>query len=98
MRIRIAQMLLVLLPAPQIYRYLCISWRFRVRYWKCGQVLEVRMKRRWRESEMRDSGSGEISALVAQLLALEQELEGRNEREKEERKLGRAWGVWLFGG
>ncbi|KAE9400257.1 hypothetical protein BT96DRAFT_657070 [Gymnopus androsaceus JB14] len=82
-RIRIAQMLLGLLPTPNLSLFVYLM------AFSC-QVLEVRMRRRRRESAARDSlacGTGGISALEAQLLALERELEGKNEREKEKRKI-----------
>lgn len=93
-RIRIAQMLLGLLPTPNLSLFVYLM------AFSC-QVLEVRMRRR-RESEVRDSllsckGDGEMSALEVQLLTLERELEEKNEREREKRRLGRAWGGWLFG-
>ncbi|KAJ3748333.1 hypothetical protein DFH05DRAFT_1539706 [Lentinula detonsa] len=92
-RIRIAQMLLGLLPTPNL------SLLVYLMAFSC-QVLEVRMKMRRKASAARDlliCGAEEMSALEAQMLALERELEGKNEREKEKQKLGRAWGVWLFG-
>ncbi|KAJ3995253.1 hypothetical protein F5050DRAFT_339004 [Lentinula boryana] len=92
-RIRIAQMLLGLLPTPNL------SLLVYLMAFSC-QVLEVRMKKRRKASAVRDSltcEAEEMSGLEAQMLALERELEGKNEGEKEKQKLGRAWGVWLFG-
>ncbi|KAJ4499727.1 hypothetical protein C8R41DRAFT_606061 [Lentinula lateritia] len=93
-RIRIAQMLLGLLPTANLSLFVYLM------AFSC-QVLEVRMKKRRRASAARDSlicaAEGGVSALEAQLLALERELEGKNERENEKRRLGMAWGVWLFG-
>ncbi|KAF9017341.1 hypothetical protein BDP27DRAFT_1458471 [Rhodocollybia butyracea] len=89
-RIRIAQLLLGLLPTPNLSLFVYLM------AFAC-QVLEVRMRQRRRASAARDSLAGSISALEEQMLALERELEEKNEREKEKRKLGRAWGVWFFG-
>ncbi|KAJ3884703.1 hypothetical protein GG344DRAFT_83622 [Lentinula edodes] len=93
-RIRIAQMLLGLLPTANLSLFVYLM------AFSC-QVLEVHMKKRRRASAARDSlvcaAEGGVSALEAQLLALERELEGKNERENEKRRLGMAWGVWLFG-
>lgn len=50
-----------------------------------------------RDSLLSFKGDGEMSALEVQLLKLERELEEKNEREREKRRLGRAWGGWLFG-
>ncbi|KAJ3756812.1 hypothetical protein EV360DRAFT_71661 [Lentinula raphanica] len=92
-RIRIAQMLLGLLPTPNLSLFVYLM------AFSC-QVLEVRMKKQRQASAARDSlicGSEGLSSLEAQMLAFETELEGKNEREKEKKKLGRAWGGWLFG-
>ncbi|KAJ3846420.1 hypothetical protein EV368DRAFT_89067 [Lentinula lateritia] len=92
--IRIAQMLLGLLPTANLSLFVYLM------AFSC-QVLEVRIKKRRRASAARDSlvcaAEGGVSVLEAQLLALESELEGKNERENEKRRLGMAWGVWLFG-
>ncbi|KAF8829617.1 hypothetical protein HHX47_DHR3000855 [Lentinula edodes] len=93
-RIRIAQMLLGLLPTANLSLFVYLM------AFSC-QVLEVHMKKRRRASAARDSLAcaveGGVSALEAQLLAFERELEGKNERENEKRRLGMVWGVWLFG-
>ncbi|KIK56296.1 hypothetical protein GYMLUDRAFT_47284 [Collybiopsis luxurians FD-317 M1] len=102
-RVRVAQLLLGLVPTPNLSLFIYLM------AFSC-QVLEIRMKRRTaRESlavlggasSKRGNGSGEgvgaMSALEAQLWELERELEGKNEREREKRNLGRVWGVWLFG-
>ncbi|KAF5356463.1 hypothetical protein D9757_012464 [Collybiopsis confluens] len=92
-RVEIARLLLGLLPTPNLSLFVYLM------AFSC-QILDVRVKRREARNSLAftgTEGAAEISALEAQMLAMERELEEKNAKEREKIKLGRVWGAWLFG-